>query len=81
MQTFTSFKAFQNHRGLKHTTQLLDSDDHSLYNDVDSSEAVPHILSLSHSSKWILKIGETRKLTKAATLGKVEDVSDLVAFV
>lgn len=33
------------------------------------------------AAKWILKTGETRSLTRKATLGIVEDVSDLVDFV
>ena len=93
MRTFTNFKAFQNHRRLKHAAQLpsqdlpSSSDDHTAYSDVENPEAVPHTVVPSHadiqsfSSKWILKIGETRKLTRAATLGIVEDVSELVAFV
>lgn len=33
------------------------------------------------AAKWILKTSETRSLTRTATLGIVEDVSDLVDFV
>ena len=34
-----------------------------------------------YAAKWILKTSETRSLTRKATLGIVEDVSDLVEFI
>ena len=35
----------------------------------------------SFSAKWILKTNETRSLTRAATLGIFNDVSDLLGFI
>lgn len=30
------------------------------------------------NAKWILKVGETRRLSRAATVGIVQDVADLI---
>ena len=35
----------------------------------------------SHCAKWILKISETRSLTRRATIGIVEDTASLISFV
>ncbi len=34
-----------------------------------------------YAAKWILKTGETRNLTRAATQGVIEDVDQMVDFV
>ena len=48
---------------------------------MEVASALPHIPSSSeiqsYAAKWILKTSEMKSLTRTATLGAVEDMSDL----
>jgi hypothetical protein len=45
----------------------------------DSNEIVKNLDLTDHCAKWILKTSETRSLTRTATIGVVQDVSDLIS--
>ena len=95
-RTFTNFRTFQNHRRTC-TSQIEsspepaitneDSDTASCFSEVQEgvtpnstpSFSAAHLQ--SYSAKWILKTSETRSLTRTATLGIVQDVTDLVGFI
>lgn len=95
-RSFSNFKAYQNHRRLKHssntvtrpTTPELGENSDGIYEGTDSPVAEALALPApstedmqSFASKWILKTRETRKLTRTAMQGVIEDVGDLVTFV
>ncbi len=89
-RTFTNFKAFQNHRRIKHkydeglTTiePCLSSLVENSSDDTDQSMiSITHRPMQSFSSKWILKTRETRKRTRSAMQGVIDDVGELVTFV
>ena len=86
---FENFRTYQNHR-LTHRPRVLDelpateTDEDLGENDsgMETTLALPYIPSnsemQSYAAKWILKTSEMRRLTRTATLGVVEDASDLV---
>ena len=89
---FSSFKAYQNHRRLKHgsnnTADQPTLDANEEVEDLDCTDieahnpSVPSTEDMQHfSSRWILKTRETRKLSRAAMQGVIEDVGDLVTFI
>ena len=94
-RTFSNFRTFQNHCRMCRAVYSpgpisLDNDGHSdSHSDaasiVSAAESVTASISAddlqSFSAKWILKTSETRSLTRAATLGIVNDVSDLLGFI
>lgn len=94
-RTFSNFRTFQNHcrmcRAVYSPGPIFpDNDGHSdSHSDaasiVSAAESVTASISAddlqSFSAKWILKTSETRSLTRAATLGIVNDVSDLLGFI
>lgn len=91
-RTFKNFRTYQNHR-LTHRPAISEGDipsDTESNPDYDQDPSfegsmLPHLPSSSdvqsHAAKWILKTSEMRSLTRAATIGVVEDVSDLVEFI
>ena len=90
-RTFTNFRTFQNHR-LTHRGKESESGDGTTLDenadtegDFNSSIAVAHGPTSddmqSFAAKWILKIRESRSLTRNAMQGVIEDVQDLVSFV
>ena len=97
LRTFSNFKAYQNHRRLKHSSISVTEDSQPMPGpsaDVDEldHENDPHSQALvanapsteemqSYAAKWILQTRETRKLTRIAMQGVIEDVGDLVTFV
>lgn len=96
-RTFSSFKAYQNHRRLKHTSCCIvgdsrltsgPSEDFQELDDANDPQTEAFEIDApsteemkSFSAKWILKTRETRKLTRTAMQGVIEDVADLVTFV
>lgn len=95
-RTFTNFRTYQNHRLTHRTspdahlagTALPDRIvDHSMISEpeyvstVGSSEENSSINIPSFVARWLLKTTETRSLTRAASVGIVEDVSHLMDFV
>ena len=96
-RTFSSFKSYQNHRRQKHANYSVDevsqptpepSEDFSelcdgsdVYSEANITNLPPREEITSFAAKWILKTRETRKLTRSAMQGVVEDVTDLVTFV
>ena len=93
-RTFNNFKMFQNHchmcrAGPSNGPVFSDHDGHSdghsdAASIVSAEESVTTNISAdelqSFSAKWILKTSETRSLTRAGTLGIVNDVSDMLGF-
>lgn len=92
-RTFKNFRTYQNHR-LTHRPRALDEPPATeIYEDLgendphpfETDSTCPYIPSdsemQSYAAKGILKTSEMRSLTRTATLGVVEDVSDLVEFV
>ena len=92
-RTFKNFRTYQNHR-LTHRPRALDVPPATeIPEDLGEIPFPPETASASYpcipsnsemqsyAAKWILKTSEMRSLTRTATLGVVEDVSDLVEFV
>lgn len=90
-RTFSNFRTFQNHRRTctchieSSPEPAEDSDTASCFS--EEQGVTPHSIPSfsaahlqSYGAKWILKTSETRSLTRTATLGIVQDVADLVAF-
>ena len=92
-RTFTNFRSYQNHclvhKRSEVPSNMEDVDDHEDDGGVlsdnpslnDDSVHVTRADMQSFAAKWILKTGETRSLTRAATQGIIEDVGYLVDFV
>lgn len=91
-RTFKHFRTYQNHILLHNSVRVhrardedelepsYDSDDDSEH--CNESSYIPSAEDMqSFAAKWILKTSETRSLTRAATLGIVEDVSTLADFI
>lgn len=92
-RTFTNFRTYQNHL-LTHRPSSCISPAEPAADDLGSDTAdanfetsitAPHVPTTtemqSFAAKWTLKTSETRSLTRRATLGIVEDVTDLVDFI
>lgn len=89
-RTFNHFRTYQNHllthRTASNKEQEQDSldmgtEDPNVSFEHDHSGIFLNTDLQSYAAKWILKTSETRSLTRAATLGIVEDVSDLIDVV
>jgi hypothetical protein len=89
-RTFKNFRTYQNHRSTTHATRsasLPEPDEiengHD-YEPMDENyEMEPDSVTeatdmTSFAAKWILRTSETRSLTRSATLGIVEDVSNII---
>lgn len=89
-RTFNHLRTYQNHL-LAHFSDTSDEEEERsdvIIEDppinMEQQEAfdVCHSKTLlPYAAKWILKTSETRSLTRAATLGIVEDVSDLITVI
>lgn len=93
-RVFTNYRTYQNHllkhKKDDNTTRLADDlpEGSNATEDISSAadDSVPednddNLLNLdltNFCAKWILRISETRKLTRTATVGIVQDVSDLL---
>ena len=86
-RTFTNFRTFQNHR---RSCSAIDSTPHGVLGeticesgDQHGEDIINDVLPTSsdlqmYCAKWILRMSETRALTRTATLGVVDDVRELV---
>ena len=88
-RTFRNFRTYQNHRRT-HRPRVEQDDSSSIVLGSTGSDDLnlaswPHDPSSNnlqmYTAKWILKISETRNLTRASTLSIIEDVSELIKFV
>lgn len=91
-RTFTNYRTWQNHQ-LKHRSVGNDTNDTDISKSMligqreeenndsfasEHSEPDPPENDLTnYCAKWVLKIGETRNLTRTALIGIVEDTSEL----
>lgn len=90
-RTFTNFRTYQNHQ-LQHKTnsgseETVEENDSYSLEDSECSNSLMPLQTVTaaemkmFAAKWILKTGETRKLTRSATQGIIEDTEQLVNFV
>ena len=91
-RTFTNYRTYQNHCNSHHATlntegssdvEAMEADTEPLESqdvDLGSGECVvPDSNQLQiFAAKWLLKTSETRSLTRAASIGIVADVSEMI---
>lgn len=91
-RTFRNFRTYQNHILTHQPSESCHGDFEddtlslpSVDNDENFDEVSPYLPTAedmqSFAARWILKTSETRSLTRAATIGIVQDVADMVTCV